>query len=89
MRKFLITAAALAALVCAPAVATAQVNTTTGLVVGAGTGALIAGPPGAIIGGIIGASVGVSTEPRRVYYRPSPYPPPRCWVNEWGHRYCY
>jgi hypothetical protein len=88
MRKIVITFAALAAIVVSPTIATAQVNTAAGIAIGAGTGAIIAGPPGAIIGGIIGAGVGVTTEPRPVYYDPSPYPVRRCWVDEWGRRFC-
>jgi len=71
MRKFLIGAAALAALAAAPAAANAQAATTTGVAVGAGTGFAIGGPPGAVIGGIIGGSVGAAHEPR-VYYEPAP-----------------
>jgi hypothetical protein len=75
MRKFLISAAAIAALAVAPSAAMAQAATGTGVAVGAGTGFLIGGPPGAIVGGIIGGSVGATAEPRvyvdeRVYVEP-------------------
>jgi len=93
MRKLLITLATVATLAGAASVANAQVNTATGVAVGAGTGFLIAGPPGAVVGAIIGGGVGVTTEPRRVYYEERVYvqPGPKsrsCWRDEWGRRVC-
>ena len=92
MRKLLITAAALAALLAAPTVASAQ-SVFTGAVIGAGTGALVAGPVGAVVGGTIGAGIGASTEPR-VYVEERTYVAPygprhrQCWRDEWGRRFC-
>ncbi|MCC6948695.1 MAG: hypothetical protein IT539_13090 [Bradyrhizobiaceae bacterium] len=95
MRKFLIGAAALAALAAAPAAANAQAATTTGVAVGAGTGFAIGGPPGAVIGGIIGGSVGAAHEPRVYGYDPVYVAPPararvttRTYVYP-GERYCW
>jgi hypothetical protein len=93
MRKLLITLVTVAALAGAATVANAQVNTATGVAVGAGTGFLIAGPPGAVVGAIIGGGVGVTTEPRRVYYEERVYVQPgptsrNCWRDEFGRRVC-
>ena len=93
MRKLLITLATVAALAGAATVANAQVNTATGVAVGAGTGFLIAGPPGAVVGAIIGGGVGVTTEPRHVYYQDRVYVQPgpasrSCWRDEFGRRVC-
>ena len=93
MRKLLITLTTVATLVSAVTVANAQVNTATGVAVGAGTGFLIAGPPGAVVGAIIGGGVGVTTEPRQVYYEERVYVQPgptsrSCWRDERGREVC-
>lgn len=58
MRKLIVAAAALAALVGVAASAGADDHVLTGAAIGAGSGAVIAGPPGAVVGGVIGAVVG-------------------------------
>jgi hypothetical protein len=96
MRKFLIGAAAIAALAAAPTAAVAQASTATGAAVGAGTGFLLGGPPGAVIGGVIGGGVGAAHEPHRVYVEPraevqvrTNQPRERvCWENRRGQLVC-
>jgi hypothetical protein len=59
MRKALIAAAALAALLAGVETANAQDGRVlTGAAIGAGTGGLLAGPIGAVAGGIVGGIVG-------------------------------
>jgi hypothetical protein len=96
MRKFLIGAAAIAALAAAPTAVMAQASTTAGVAIGAGTGFAVGGPPGAVIGGIIGGSVGAAHEPHRVYVEPRAdarvyVNPPRervCWETRRGDLVC-
>jgi uncharacterized protein YcfJ len=90
MRKFILAAAAFAALTTALP-AQAQDGAVGGAVVGAGAGAIIGGAvthgspggvaAGAVIGGTTGAAIGAQSEPRfreRV-----------CYENQWGHRHCH
>lgn len=96
MRKFLIGAAAIAALAAAPTAAMAQASTATGAAIGAGTGFAIGGPPGAVIGGVIGGGIGAAHEPPRVYVAPQaevhvrPTQPRErvCWENRRGDLVC-
>lgn len=97
MRKFLISAAAIAALAAAPTAAMAQASTATGAAVGAGTGFMIGGPPGAVIGGVIGGGIGAAHEPpNQVYVEPQAevhvrtnQPRERvCWENRRGQLVC-
>ena len=93
MRKLLIILATVAALTGTAPVANAQATTAAGVAVGAGTGFLIGGPPGAVVGAIIGGGVGVTAEPRQVYYQDRVYVQPgptsrSCWRDEWGRRVC-
>jgi hypothetical protein len=94
MRKFMISAATVAALAALPTAALAQASTATGAAVGAGTGFAIGGPPGAVIGGIIGGGVGAAHEPGRVYVQPHAraygyYQPQRvCWEDRRGRTFC-
>lgn len=93
MRKFLISAATIAALAALPTAAFAQASTATGAAVGAGTGFAIGGPPGAVIGGIIGGGIGAAHEP--VYVVPHArahvyYGEPRrvCWKDRRNRTVC-
>ena len=63
MRKFMIAAASVAALLTLPSLADAQSNNTmTGAVGGAVTGAIVGGPVGAVVGGAVGATVGSAAD---------------------------
>ena len=89
MRKFMISAVAIAALAALPTAALAQASTATGAAVGAGTGFAIGGPPGAVIGGIIGGGVGAAHEPRAYPHAYGYYQPQRvCWQDRRGRTFC-
>ena len=62
MRRYLIAAASVAALLALPSLASAQNNTMTGAVGGAVTGAIVGGPVGAVVGGAVGATVGSAAD---------------------------
>jgi hypothetical protein len=68
MRKSWIAAAAIAALVVMPNMASADpnaaANTAAGAAVGAGAGFLIGGPIGAAVGAGVGGTVGAGTAPQ-------------------------
>jgi hypothetical protein len=64
MRKTLVIATALAALVSVSSIATAQ-ETMTGAAGGAVAGAVVGGPVGAAVGGVIGGTVGAAAESNR------------------------
>ena len=68
MRKTLMAAATIAALVVMPNMASADPdaagNAVAGAAVGAGAGFLIGGPVGAAVGAGVGGTVGASTAPR-------------------------
>jgi outer membrane lipoprotein SlyB len=89
MRKMILAATTLAALVAIPAGANAQSSTVGGAIIGAGTGAVIGGAVsgrpegaavGAVIGGTTGAAIGAQAEPR--------YRDRVCWRDDWGRRHC-
>ena len=92
MRKFMLSAATVAALAALPTAALAQASTATGAAVGAGTGFAIGGPPGAVIGGIIGGGVGAAHEPRHYpHAHVYGYHQPRervCWEDRRGRTFC-
>ena len=68
MRKTLMAAAAFAALVVMPNMASADpdaaANAAAGAAVGAGAGFLVGGPVGAAVGAGVGGTVGAGTAPR-------------------------
>ena len=78
MRKTILTCAALAALIIAPAAANANERVYTGVAIGAGAGAVVAGPVGAVVGGVVGAVV----KGPRLRHR-------ECWMSRSGHRHCH
>jgi len=69
MKKTLIAATALAALIALPTIASADPQSAgdaaTGAAVGAGTGFLIGGPVGAAVGAGVGGTVGAAASPPR------------------------
>jgi predicted TIM-barrel enzyme len=65
MRKSLIAAASIAALLTLPSLANAQDSTVTGAAGGAVAGAIVGGPVGAVVGGAIGGTVGASADANR------------------------
>ena len=68
MRKTLMAAAASAALIFAPGMASADpdaaANAAGGAAVGAGVGFIVGGPVGAAVGAGVGGTVGATTAPR-------------------------
>jgi hypothetical protein len=62
MRKSLVAATSIAALLSLSSAANAQQNTVTGAAGGAVTGAIVGGPVGAVVGGVVGATVGSAVD---------------------------
>ena len=89
MRKAILSAAMLTALISMPVGASAQ-DAIGGAIVGAGAGAIIGGAAtgrpegaavGAVIGGTTGAAIGANAEERHYRHRV-------CWEDDWGRRRC-
>jgi osmotically inducible lipoprotein OsmB len=92
MRKAILAAATLAALVFPPAGANAG-DAVSGAILGAGAGAAIGGAAthstegaavGAAIGATTGAAIGADADVR-IHRR---YRHRVCWHDDWGHRHC-
>ena len=76
MRASILTAAAVAAFMALPTVASAEgEGTLAGAGVGAAAGAVVGGPIGAVIGGAIGAAAGASAEAQSRPPEPMPVEP--------------
>ena len=91
MRKAILGAAMLAALISMPVGAGAQ-DAVGGAIVGAGAGAIIGGAAtgrpegaavGAVIGGTTGAAIGANAEERHYRHRTRV-----CWEDDWGRTRC-
>jgi hypothetical protein len=62
MRKSILAVAALAGVLSAPTLASAQEGVAAGAATGAAAGAIVGGPVGAAVGGVAGAATGAAAE---------------------------